>query len=622
MGGDMTEPLYKITFAGKLLYGFNATEVRNNLAKLGKYDDKTLDKLFSGQEIIIKKNLNLETAKRYKAALDKAGARCQLVPLTPATIDVSDISSILPVKPDWISCPKCGAKEQREESCTNCGILFSKFQQMQERLKADPDAARPLPQPEIGYFERHLEQLFILKAFAVILGIIFLREFLSGFINIFLLLFPVLFLFYVKLQAAATDRSPTEILAEHITFMPVMYATGERKNEDVAWVTYGLILINVLIFYGYELNADPEFIENNLLFMPLEPNFWNVPVGMISSIFLHANSSHLWGNMLFLWAVGTVVERRLGWVRHLSFYMLTGIFANLLSLAIHKLLLGGTVHGLGASGAISGVMGVYAIRCYFKSMVFPLPILGIFSLILPISLKVRLNSLVIIGLFFLADLSGGIGQLAGEATMIGHWAHIGGMICGIGLAAACKLNNQAVEERHMEIGREMVNNQKLGMNVATGEESLRLLLKQNPENADALLLLAKLKTKFSATEEGAELYPQAISQLIKSNRLPEAADAFLEFHKLYMKGVEANMLFRLAAYFNQNQQLEQASRCLELLCNNSKTPAQILEKSLYQYIKTLNTMGFSEAAKGYYQRIQKQFPDSPFCEKLRPQFQQ
>ena len=48
-------------------------------------------------------------------------------------------------------------------------------------------------------------------------------------------------------------------------------------------------------------------------------------------------------------------------------------------------------------------MGIFAVRCYFKSMIFPLPILGIFSLILPISLKVRLNSLAIMALFFLAE---------------------------------------------------------------------------------------------------------------------------------------------------------------------------------------------------------------------------
>ncbi|WP_321532416.1 rhomboid family intramembrane serine protease [uncultured Desulfuromonas sp.] len=432
----------------------------------------------------------------------------------------------------------------------------------------------------------------------------------------FMLFFPVIFLFYIKMQATVEDRSPTEVLAEHITFMPVMYTTGEKRKEDVAVVTYSLILINILIFYLYEVNANPEFLVKNLLFLPLEPNAWNIPTSLCTSMFLHASSAHLWGNMLFLWAVGTVVEKRIGWKRHLVFYLLSGVFASLLSVLINALFLGKAVHGLGASGAIAGVMGIYAVRCYFKSMVFPLPILGIFSLILPVSLKVRLNALVIIGLFFLADLSGGIGQLTGQDSMIGHWAHIGGMLGGIGLATFFKLSRDAFKERHLEIGSTSVHGQKLGINTEAGEDSLRLVLKDNPNDAEALLLLAQLKSKYNATAEGAELYPKAISLLIQQNRISEAATAFMDFYRGYLKGVNAKDLYRLAGYFNQRNELEQAGICLELLCKDSKTPHSILEKSLYQYGRLLDVMGFPEAAAEYFQKVMDQFPNSAFAEKL------
>jgi len=613
----MPEALYKIIFSGKLLNGFKPEEVRENLARLGKYDEKTLDKLFSGREIIIKKNLSLEAAQRCKKALDKTGARSDIMPLTSVPIEKLDVRDILPKEPDGSPCPKCGAREQTGESCEKCGILFVKYQQVQQRRAEQPELRPTTASTEQPYFARHQEQLFILKAFAVIAGIICLQKYLSGLIGLFILFFPVLFLVYVKMQAATSGESAADILKQHITFMPVMYSEGDRKKEGVAWVTYSLILINILIFYSFETPANEEFILNNLLFVPHQPNIWNIPLGLLSSLFLHASNSHLWGNMLFLWAVGTVVEKRIGGRKHLWFYLLAGISANLLALAVYQLFLHQTPHCLGASGAIAGVMGIYAVRCYFKSMVFPLPILGIFSLILPISLKVRLNSLVIIGLFFLTDLSGGIGQLSGSASHIGHWAHIGGMLCGIGLATLFKLNNQAIEERHLEIGNASVHHQKLGMNTASGEESLRLLLQQNPQNADALLLLAKLKTKFSAHEDGAELYPQAIDQLLKQNRLQEAADAFKEFQQLYRIGIEANQLYRLAAFFHQKQELESASRCLELICTNQQTPPRVLEKSLFQYARTLDQMGFVEIAQNYYQRIIDQFPESPFCEKIR-----
>jgi membrane associated rhomboid family serine protease len=157
--------------------------------------------------------------------------------------------------------------------------------------------------------------------------------------------------------------------------------------------------------------------------------------------------------MTFLWVVGSAVERRVGWKKFLWLYLLTGLIGGLVFILVEFIFHGQAGHALGASGAIAGIMGIFAVRCYFKSMIFPVPILGIFSLILPISLKIRLNSLVIMALFFLSDLSGGIEQITGESgSMIGHWCHLGGMISGMLIAGYLKLGEDAVEERHLEIG--------------------------------------------------------------------------------------------------------------------------------------------------------------------------
>ena len=615
----MSQPLYRITFQGKLLYGFEQNEVRDNLAKLTKFDEKSLDRLFSGDVVTLKKDLDSLTAQRYKEVLDKTGAHCDMI--LQQEDGSSDQASQLPPEETGITCPKCGAAQQFGDSCSRCGILFSKYRQRQQRINEGLPPAQDTQPAQISYFDHHQEQLFILKAFGVILAIILLQAFLSRFIGLFLLFFPVIFLVYIRFKAASEDRSPTEVLAEHITLMPVMYTAEERKKEHVAWVTYSLILFNLFMFYGFEMNTDPLFMANNLMFLPLQPTVLNVPISLFSSMFLHANNQHLWGNMLFLWAVGTVVEKRIGPKRFITFYLLTGIAANLCFLIVHGIIIGGPAHIIGASGAIAGIMGLYAVRCYFKSMVFPLPILGIFSLFLPISLKVRLNALVLIGLFFLADLSGGIGQITGHASMVGHWAHIGGMLCGIGLAMAFKLSQQAFEERHLEIGSNSVHKQSPGMSLESGEESLNLILKENPENVEALLLLAQIKTKFRATPEGEQLYTRALGLLLKENRLPEAATTFVEFHRLYLKGIDGRSLYRLANYFNQQNELEHVATCLELLCNDPQTSGDLLEKSLYQYGKVLESLGMEDAAEHYFCRILDQFPNSPFSQKLQLQQQ-
>lgn len=88
------------------------------------------------------------------------------------------------------------------------------------------------------------------------------------------------------------------------------------------------------------------------------------------------------------------------------------------------------VPGIGASGAISGIMGVLAVRLIFKRLVFPVP-LGFLSWILPIFLKIRITSLFVMAMYFFNDLVGGKLTLRGETTRIGYWAQLGGAITGI-----------------------------------------------------------------------------------------------------------------------------------------------------------------------------------------------
>jgi len=615
----MSEQQFRIVTRGELAYGFELEETRENLRVLCKFDDATLERLFSGKPFTLKNKIALETARKYKDLLDQTGAVCQIeeIPiLAPAAAE--------PERPAAFECPKCQQQQPPGLTCHSCGIVFAKYQQMLARQEAVARGEIPIEPAALtaaddgvldqlfSYFEQHQEKAFILKAFAVIALIIFISEYLSGLITLFIILFPVLFLIYIRISAGSTGESPMALLVQHITFMPVMYAEGERKTEGVAWVTYSVIFINVLIFYGFEMQVDPAFIFNNLIFLPFEPNLVNVPISLLTSVFLHISDGHLWGNMLFLWAVGTVVEKRIGAKRFLLFYLLAGVIAGLLPVLIDFVFFQRAAHGLGASGAIAGVMGLFAVRCYFKSMVFPLPILGIFSLILPISLKVRLNSLVIIGLFFLADLSGGIDQIAGESrSNIGHWAHIGGMVSGIVLGMMFKLGEQAVEERHFEIGSQALS--KRG-DLYQGEESLRFTLEKNPDNADATLMLARVLSKFQPTEEGGALYRKGMDMLIAA-RPKEVAAAFKEYYELYVRGVNPKTQFRLASFFHQQKDYEWAARCLELLADDAATPDEIREKAMFQCARQMEIVGKFDVARHYYQLFIDTFPTSPFIAK-------
>jgi membrane associated rhomboid family serine protease/TolA-binding protein len=626
----MTKQSYKIVFAGELAFDTDESEARSRLAKECKFSPEAIDKLFCGRQVILKNGLAAAVANRYKNRLDQLGILVSVVNEAPPPK-----SELQPLRQDTApetatekqgrSCPKCGARNQTDKSCEQCGLIFARFEQAQTRRlnAATPDALlQPAEEtPEVNFFDQHPELLFILKAFGVIALILLLQSVLRDFLLLFIVIFPIGFLAYIRLQAVATGESSTELLAQHITFMPVMYSKEERQQEYLPKITYGLILANILVFYLFQLWVDPLLIINNLIFLPYEPNTFNVPISMLSSIFLHGSQGHLWGNMLFLWAVGTVVERRIGSLRFGIFYLLSGITGNLVYLLICTIS-STPPHILGASGAIAGVMGLFAIRCYFKSMTFPLPILGIFSLIFPVSLKVKLNSLVIIGLFFLADLSGGIEQIQGtSASNTGHWAHIGGMLCGILLALAFRLNRDAILERHMELGSQAVGAKIGAQSTEKGEESLRLLLQKDPENCEAQLLLARLKSKFAATEEGKELYNRVIPQLVLK-KPEEAMIVYHEYRKTYNNELPPATLYRMANIFHRHEDPQMACSCLQLVCQDQKSSALLLEKALYQCGRILEEMEQNGAAADYYQRCIDSFPDSPLSSKAKARIEQ
>lgn len=463
------------------------------------------------------------------------------------------------------------------------------------------------------YFERHEEQAFVAKALLTTLCIILIRNLLAGLIPLLLLLFPFVFLVYIRLQAAAEGISTKSLLKEHITFIPVMRTEDIRKEEVAPWFTYLLISVNVYIFLGLQCTKmlPLDFITDNLLFLPRQPEAWNLLVSPFASMFLHGSGGHLWGNMTFLWMVGTVVERRVGHLRFLALYLLTGILGGLVFVLMEFVAHGKAGHALGASGAIAGIMGVFAVRCYFKSMIFPFPLLGILSLVIPLSIKVRLNSLVIIGLFFLADLAGGMDQLTGQsASMVGHWAHLGGMISGMLIAAFyLKLGESAVEERHLEIG---LAASRATVGYGDGARSLAMVIEKNPDNWEAVLALARLKTKASATSEGAGLYEQAIRLLLAAKR-PEIIDVFNEYYGKFLgksfAGFDPELLYQISGVCRRSNDPSTLVRCLELILKHRDTSKELRSNVIYQMGAALEAMGNDEA-RGWYLKYLQEAPDS------------
>ena len=150
---------------------------------------------------------------------------------------------------------------------------------------------------------------------------------------------------------------------------------------------------------------------------------------IFSSMFIHGGVLHFAGNMMFLWVFGDNVEDWLGHVKYLIFYLLAGVAATLSQLAIdpHSL-----TPLIGASGAISGVMGAYMLLYPFNRI----NALIIFYFITVI----RLPAVWLLGLWFLWQLIQGVGSVAiSNQVSVAFFAHIGGFVAGAVLAGGYKL---------------------------------------------------------------------------------------------------------------------------------------------------------------------------------------
>ena len=145
---------------------------------------------------------------------------------------------------------------------------------------------------------------------------------------------------------------------------------------------------------------------------------------LFTAMFLHAGPVHLLGNMLFLWIFGNNVEDIMGHVRYLVFYLLCGLIATAIYVYVFP---DSTVPMLGASGAIAGVLGAYAVR-------FPFAQVDSCLFVLIFVTVVRLPAIVVLAVWFLLQLFNGVGSLGGTQASQGgvaYWAHIGGFLSGM-----------------------------------------------------------------------------------------------------------------------------------------------------------------------------------------------
>src|SRR5689334_2374140 len=235
------------------------------------------------------------------------------------------------------------------------------------------------------------------------------------------------------------------------------------------WVNYAIIGLNIFVFivlqqlgtndqFTYSFSTVPreiltghdvvtssrqvvDTISGQALTIPgLGPTWPSVYVTLFTSMFMHGGIAHIGGNMLFLWIFGDNIEDRLGHVRYTIFYLLCGLIASLSHVFVTAAFAGEQadmlVPSLGASGAISGVLGAYILLHPSRRVTV---ILFRFLTDVP--------AWVAIGIWFGFQLISGLGILGGGSQQggVAYAAHVGGFVAGLVLI------------KFFEIGRRSVN---------------------------------------------------------------------------------------------------------------------------------------------------------------------
>jgi len=214
-------------------------------------------------------------------------------------------------------------------------------------------------------------------------------------------------------------------------------------SATVPYVTIGLIGLNVLVFLyqaSIGIGGDPRAAEAFVFEFGATPcrltgacrvpgDFPSPIATIFTSMFLHGGLLHVGGNMLYLWIFGDNVEDTLGHGRFAALYLVAGVAAALTQVATNPR---SSVPMIGASGAVSGVLGAYILLFPFAG-VHMLVIFGFFARV------VRWPALIVLGFWIVIQFLSGIltfsstARGGGEAGGTAWFAHIGGFLAGMAL---------------------------------------------------------------------------------------------------------------------------------------------------------------------------------------------
>ena len=200
-----------------------------------------------------------------------------------------------------------------------------------------------------------------------------------------------------------------------------MIPIGDDNSHRTGFpaVTIALIIVNLIMFYLQWTNGDPFTYTYAVTPRDFTDGGSYPWLNLFSAMFMHGGLAHLFGNMLYLYVFGDNVEDEMGHMKYLAFYLLTGIAATYAHIYADP---SSQIPSLGASGAISGVLGAYLVlhprnrvRVWFGWFIFHVP------------------AFIVLGLYIITQIISATASsmdLPGQGG-VAYMAHVGGFVAGV-----------------------------------------------------------------------------------------------------------------------------------------------------------------------------------------------
>ncbi|MFN4057320.1 MAG: rhomboid family intramembrane serine protease [Roseinatronobacter sp.] len=200
-----------------------------------------------------------------------------------------------------------------------------------------------------------------------------------------------------------------------------------NPSGGLPWMTWALIALNIVIYLTYSNTLPNDYALMAFFdYWGMVPAYLSQGAGwetLLTHQFLHGDLLHLGSNMLFLWIFGDNMEEEWGHFRFLLFYLTCGVLAAGLQYAVDPM---SQIPMVGASGAISGVLGGYL-------LLFPRARIDLFLFLLIYFRLIPTPAWVVLGGWFTLQILGGVSAPVDEGG-VAYWAHAGGFVAGLVLA--------------------------------------------------------------------------------------------------------------------------------------------------------------------------------------------